>query len=231
MYLWHIFTVKPLAALSVLLCLCTILSCVALERKRPTNRGDRFLIGFLGFLSVYQGLRVLQGAGIIALSANTRVDDAIEVAVTAFCLLATVMLRLSTIDHLDAESAMRLLRAAPPRSQLRNPETERDLARLAWALPRLSDGAFRLYAYLCLRQDPASGRGAISSADVRLQLGKSKDELDRELAELERSGAVLVGRGGANVGITIVAQPAPASLHMAGESSAGNGAPMPENAL
>jgi len=219
MYLWHIFTVKPLAALSVLLCLGTILSCVALERKRPHQRADRFLIGFLGLLSAYQGMRILQGAGIVAMTSTARMEDAIELAVTAFYLLATVMLRLSTTDHLEAESAMRLVRAAPPRSQLRSPENERDLARLTWALPRLSDGAFRLYAYLCLRQDPATGRSLISPTDVRLQLGKNKDELDHHLAELERSGAVQVTREGANVGITIVAQPAPSGIRVAAEIS------------
>ncbi len=204
MYLWHIFLVKPLAALAILLCLTTILSCVLLERKRPHYRADRFLIAFLGLLSVYQGMRVLQSAGIVAMSSN-HVDDAIEVAVTGFCLLATLVLRLATMDHLNAESALRLLRAAPPRSQPRNPEIERDLARLNWALPRLSDGAFRLYVYLCLRQEPAAGR--ISPGDVRVQLGKSKEELERDLAELERSGAVQISREAAHVGITIVAQP------------------------
>lgn len=207
MYLWHILMVKPLAGLSILLCLATILSCVILERKRPHHRTDRFLIGFLGLLSAYQGMRILQGAGLMTRSANSKLDDAIELAVTVFYLLATVVLRLSTMDHLDSESAIRLARAAPPRAPSRNIEAERDLARLTWALPRLSDSAFRLYAYLCLRQEQANGRGAISSADVRLQLGKAKDELDRDLAELEGSGAVNVLRDGANVGITIISQP------------------------
>lgn len=206
MYLWHIFTVKPLAALSILLCLATILSCVFLERRRPHLGADRFLIGFLGLLSIYQGMRILQSAGIMAHGPTGKVDDAIEVAVTAFYLLATVMLRFSSIDHLQAESAMRLVRAAPPRSQLRSSETERDLARIHWALTRLSDSAFRLYAYLCLRQDQAVG---VSPADIRLRLGKSREQLDRDLIELETSGAVYLTREDGRVGITIVAQPAP----------------------
>lgn len=229
MYLWHIFLVKPLAALSILLCLGTILSCVALERKRPHHRTDRFLIGFLGLLSVYQGLRVLQGAGIVAISSN-RLDGAIEVAVTGLCLLATVVLRLAAMDHLDHELAMRLVRAAPPRSQLRNPEVERDLARLVWALPRLSDGAFRLYAYLCLRQEQTGGRGAISSSEVRLQLCKSKEELDRNMTELESAGAIQITRDGMHVGINIVAQPAAPGFHVVGEAAPRNGAAVPEGA-
>jgi len=206
-YLWHIFTIKPLAALSIVLCLATILSCVALERKRPHQRADRFLIAFLGLLSVYQGIRILHAAGIVKLSVNAKMDDAIDLSVAVFILLGTVMMRFASVNHLDAESAMRLVRAAPPRSQLHNPEVERDLDRLTWALPRVSDGAFKLYAYLCLRQDPKTGRPAIASADVRLQLGKTRDELDQYLAELEETGAVSVTREGPNVGIHIVAQP------------------------
>lgn len=208
MYLWHIFTIKPLAALSIVLCLVTMLSCVMLERKRPHHRADRFLIAFLGLLSCYQGMRILHAAGIVTLSVSGRLDDAIDLSVAVFILLATVMLRFSAVDHLEAESAMRLVRAAPPRSQLRNPEGERDLARLLWALPRLSDGAFKLYAYLCLRQD-ANARPVSSATDVRLHLGKSKEEVDGYLAELESTGAVQVTREGASVGIAVVAQPIP----------------------
>jgi hypothetical protein len=230
-YLWHIFLVKPLAALSILLCLATILFCVLLERKRPHQRADRFMIGFLGLLAVYQGLRVLQGAGIVTLNSSGRVDDAIEFVVTGFYLVAAVVLRLATMDHLNTESAMRLVRAAPPRSQLRNPDVERDLARLAWALPRLSDGAFRLYAYLCLRHDQTGAHAPISSADVRLQLGKSKEDLDRDMGELESAGAVQVARDGANVGITIVAQPATPGFYLPVETGARNVAAMPEGVV
>jgi hypothetical protein len=217
LYLWHIFTVKPLAAVSIVLCLATILSCVMLERKRPHQGADRFLIAFLGLLSVYQAIRILHAAGIVKLAVNVKMDDAIDLSVAGFYLLATIILRFATVNHLDAESAMRLVRAAPPRSQLRNPEVERDLERLSWALPRVSDGAFKLYAYLCLRQDPSSGRSAITSADVRLQLGKSKSELDGYLSELEETGAVSITREGPNVGINIVTQPRQASLSTTGD--------------
>jgi len=115
-------------------------------------------------------------------------------------------LRFSTVNHLNDESAMRLARAAPPRSQLRGPETERDLGRLAWALPRMSDGAFKLYAFLCLRHD-ANVHSSISLTDVRVHLGKSKDEIDTLLAELESIDAVHVTRDGANASIAVVAQP------------------------
>ncbi len=229
MYLWHLFTVKPMAALSILLCLATIFSCVVLQRRKPRLGADRFLVAFLGVLSIYQGLRILQSAGIVAHAPNETLNDVIEVSVTAFYLLATVVLRLSASDHLQAQSAIRLLSAAPPRSQLRNPEVERDLARLSWALPRLSDGAFRLYAYLCLRQDSPTGRSTVAPGDVRLHLGKTKEQIDRDLAELVKSGAVYVNRDGGKMGITIVAQPSPSFLPVADPSPASH-EPLPETA-
>jgi hypothetical protein len=205
-YLWHLFTIKPLEALSVLLCLATILSCVILERKRPRQGADRFLIACLGLLSIYQAVRILHAAGIVTLSVNSKLDDAIDLSIAGFYLIATVMLRFASNNQLDAESAMRLVRAAPPRTPMRNPEMERDLDRLSWALPRVSDGAFKLYAYLCLRQD-SSRNPEVCFTDIRIHLGKSKEELDQFLAELEETGAVTVTRDGANVGVQIVAQP------------------------
>ena len=215
MFLWHIFKVKPFAALSILACLATILACVILEKRRPSKKADRFLIGFLGLLSVYQGLRILQGAGVVTLGTGTNFNGMIEFGVTLFYLLAAGLLRLSSKDHWDADGALRLLSAAPPRVQVLNPEAERELSRLDlstmealnWALPHLSDGAFKLYAYLCLRHDQSTGRASFSSGDMRLKLRKSKRKLDRHLLELEHAGAVAVHREGANVGIEIVAQP------------------------
>jgi hypothetical protein len=226
-YLWHIFTVKPLAAVSIVLCLATILSCVMLERKRPQYRADRFLIAFLGLLSVYQGVRILHTAGIVRLSVNAKLDDAIDLSVAGFYLLGTVMLRIATVNHLDAESAIRLARAAPPRSQLRNPEMELDLVRFAWALPRVSDGAFKLYAYLCLRQEPTSGWSALSSTEARLQLGTSTDDVDRYLLELETAGAVSVTREGPHVGVNIVTDPRQPALNTTGDHIAV--APVPQS--
>jgi hypothetical protein len=226
-YLWHLFTVKPLEAFSILLCLTTILSCVLLERRRPRQGSDRFLIACLGLLSIYQAIRILHAAGIVTLSVNSKLDDAIDLSIAGFYLVATVMLRFASNNQLEAESAMRLVRAAPPRSPMRSPEVERDLDRLTWALPRVSDGAFKLYAYLCLRQDPSSRHPAVSSVDVRTQLGKTKDELDQYLTELEETGAVIVTRDGPNVGIQIVAQPRQPGVQTASEPVTVN--PVPQS--
>ena len=121
MYLWHLFLIKPFAALSILICMVTIFSLFSLERRRPHHKTDRFLIGFLGLLSVYQGMRILESAGLVTLSANAKLDDAIELMVTVFYLLAALLLRLSSVNRLDAESALRLARARRRQSKLRAP--------------------------------------------------------------------------------------------------------------
>ena len=207
MFLWHIFRIKPFAAISILLCLTTILACFLLERRRPQQSSDRFLIGVLGLLSVYQGMRILQGVGLLSIAIGPTIDDAIELLITAFYLMAALMLRLSSVNHLEAESAIRLAHAAPPRSS-RQLEPVRDfsLDSISWAMPRVSDGAFKLYAYLCLRAGYANGRVPVGVQDIRLQLGKTREELESCLFELQKAGAVAVNRDGGGLHIELMAQ-------------------------
>ncbi len=204
--LWHILRVKPFAGLSILLCLATIFACFRLERRRPRQSSDRFLIGVLGLLSVYQGLRILHDAGLVSIIGNT-MDDAIEVVITTLYLGAALLLRWSAANRLDAESAIRLAQAAPPRSS-RPMEPLRDfsLESIGWAMPRVSDGAFKLYAFLCLRAGYGGGRVPVGLPDIRLQLGKTQEELDRFLGELQKAGAVQVSREGSSLNIELVPQ-------------------------
>ncbi len=199
-YLWHIFLIKPLAALSIVVCLVTIFACFRLERKRPQQKSDRFLIAFLGVLTIYQGMRILQSAGVLPISVNSHLDDAIELLIATFYLIAAMLLRFSSINRLDAESAFRLARAAPPR--LSPDVTSRDLPipkhglaldGLAWALPRLTDGAFKLYAYLYVNAD-AAGRASVQDREIQSRMKRSLNELESYYTELERSGAATIRR-------------------------------------
>jgi hypothetical protein len=52
----------------------------------------------------------------------------------------------------------------------------------------LSDGAFRLYIYLCLNADRASGRFDVAHGDLAEALGKSRRSIMTYLAELRRQG-------------------------------------------
>jgi hypothetical protein len=201
-YLWHVFTVKPVAALSILICLTTIVACLYLRRRRPADTSDRFLIGFLGFVSVFQGIRILKGSGVMKVSLNPVLDDGIELLVTMACLAAALLLKLSTDHRLNAESALRLAQAAPPRqSRTAEHAALRDDRRrdhvvdsLGWALPRLSDGAFRLYAYLCLRADTVTGRLPVDSHELLLNVGRSEDEASPYFRELQIAGVCVLHR-------------------------------------
>jgi hypothetical protein len=200
-FLWRVFLVKPFAAVSILVCLAAICSCVSLNRKRTHKNSDRFLIVCLGLLSVYQGLRILQGVGWLTVAVSSTVDDAIELLVTAFCLIATLMLRLSADNQLQAESALRLAKAAPPRSSRRGAEPgvvdgsrKKDVESLAWALPELSDATFKFYVYLCLCSDPVTGRVILTNDEIRMNVGKSAEEAKACFTELQAAGACVVDR-------------------------------------
>lgn len=197
MYLWRIFLVKPFAAVSIVVCLATIFSCFSLRRKRPRQTSDRFLIGFLGLVAIYQGLHILQGVGVLNVAVNSTLDDAIELVIAAFCLIAALMMKLSADHRLDAESALRLAKAAPPRARVREDHRLKDgaaLESLEWALPRLSDGAFKLYAYLCMRADHVTGRVPLDSCDLLLRVGKTEANAEPLFQELQTAGACVVHR-------------------------------------
>jgi hypothetical protein len=56
------------------------------------------------------------------------------------------------------------------------------------ALVTLSDGAFKLFAWLCVRADRSSGRIQITHRQISLEVGKSKRAVGTYVAELQRKG-------------------------------------------
>lgn len=209
MFLWHVFLIKPLAACSIIICLATIFACFRLERTRPQQKSDRFLIAFLGLLAIYQAMRILETAGVLSMSVNSKLDDAIELMVAMFYLIAALLLRFSSVNRLDAESAFRLVRAAPPRQSpdgtakdLPAPKNSLALDGLAWALPRLTDGAFKLYAYLYVSAD-AAGRAIVIDRDLQLRMKRSPNELEGYCTELEQAGAATIHRDGGRLEVKI----------------------------
>ena len=207
--------------MSIIICLVTIFSCFKLEKRRPTQKADRFLIAFLGLLAIYQGMRILESAGVLAISMGAKFDDAIELLITTFYLFAALLLRFSSINRLEAESAYRLVRAAPPRlSQTQEVAALDPRAakpgisvsdRLAWAMPRLSDGAFKLFAWFCVQAD-ATGRAVLQDRDVQLRMKRSLNELDSYYGEIERCGGATIRRTGGLLDVDLAAQPADSNV-------------------
>ena len=63
------------------------------------------------------------------------------------------------------------------------------------ALTLLSDGAFRLFAYLCLEADRRTGRFQATHKELALALGKSKRAMGSYVEELEAKGICCVSSG------------------------------------
>jgi hypothetical protein len=63
------------------------------------------------------------------------------------------------------------------------------------ALAILSDGAFRLFAYLCLEADRRTGRFQTTHKELALAMGKSKRAIGSYIAELEARGICSVNPG------------------------------------
>ena len=59
---------------------------------------------------------------------------------------------------------------------------------VATAITLLSDGAFKLYVFLCLRADRSSGRPEIDQSSVAKSLVKSRRSVIAYFAELEQRG-------------------------------------------
>ena len=207
MFIRNIFLAKPLVAFAVLMCMATMIALFKLNRRKPQSKVDQFLIGFLGVLTIYEALRLIKNSSGLSLAMNTAIDDAIELLVAAACLTAAILLRFSRKNHLDIESAIRLARAAPPRSThldvpigAKEPAT---LEALNWALPRVSDGAFRLLALLCLRTEARNGRVPLGATDVQIKLGRSREDMEKHLKELQDAGAIDVKRSGDTINLEI----------------------------
>jgi hypothetical protein len=176
---WNVFAAKPFAALSVLVCLATIASCISLKRRYMTHVADRFLVGFVGLLAIFQGLRIVQSLGLFALPSSGGVSDLVDLVVTLLYFQAPMVLRLSSYDRLSTDFELRLARAAPPKTApllLEPQETSRlDKALvdgLGSALSELPAPAFKLYAHLWLQSLQASSPEVSDPAEIGDQLIK-----------------------------------------------------------
>jgi hypothetical protein len=202
-FFWNVLWEKPFAALSMLVCLATIYSCISLKRGYVTHIADKFLIGFVGFLAIYQGFHLVHGVGLVTLHVNSTLSDLVDLMVTVLFFQAPMMLRLSCNDRISTGFELRLAKAAPPKTALPLPirasAEPRDrgvpgLETVAWALPKLSDAAFKLYAYLWLHSDPLTRRVTVDAEDLHRQMGRTVEEVESCLGELQETGACFVHR-------------------------------------
>jgi PAS domain-containing protein len=111
MYLVHLFGTSPVVGLSVFVCVATILWCIFMMRRQQSGP-DRILMGVIGFISVYQGLKILKSAGIFSLTLLTgRVDDLADLSIASMYLIAALILKLSAADRATTKLRLRLVEA------------------------------------------------------------------------------------------------------------------------
>src|SRR5882672_6438063 len=95
-------------ALSV--CIITILWCIFLTRRQPSGL-DKVLTGLLGLISIYEALRVMKDSGIMIFSGLHKLDGWVDFLIALMCLIAAMILKISTTDRNSTRVQLRLVEA------------------------------------------------------------------------------------------------------------------------
>lgn len=126
MYIYQVSRVNVFVALAVCCCLATVWLCMRIVKGRLGP--DRFLLGVLGFLSVFQGLRILINQNVGLANALQRFQGIADAATAALFLLAACILRTSTAEHAGTMLRLRLVegekRASASPSRMVRAETQ-----------------------------------------------------------------------------------------------------------
>jgi hypothetical protein len=187
--LWHAFRVAPSAALAVLICLITIFWCFWLLRRTVYYTLDRFFLGFIGLLSIYQGLRVLKEIGLMTVFSSRILSNFVELAVALLYLLAASIMRLSSEQRRYSDFQFRAAKAEPkqPLKVACPPLPKQYATPIEQLAPVLSDPAFKLYFYLCTRSEATTGWVTVDDSALHA-LRKDFGEVASLLKELEQHG-------------------------------------------
>ena len=110
MNLAQLLHANPLMALAFLVCLATILWCILLSR-RQSNGLDKLLTALLGFIAVYQALRVLKDSGFAPFSHFHTMEGWVDLASASLYLVAAFILKTSSIDRVATKVHLRLVEA------------------------------------------------------------------------------------------------------------------------
>lgn len=187
--LWHAFRFAPSTALALLVCLVTTFWCFWLLRRAVFHSLDRYLLAFIGLLSIYQGLRLLKEIGLMTVFSNRVLNHLVELAVALLYLLAALIMRLSSEQRRYSDFQFRAARAEPkqPLKVACPPLPKQYVTPIEQLAPLLTDPAFKLYFYLCARSEAATGWVTVDDSAL-LALRKDFDEVANLLKELEQQG-------------------------------------------
>jgi hypothetical protein len=163
----NLFRVSPLTGLAVLVTLAIILWCAVLlpRVKWPHHR---FLVGFIGLASVYNGLRLVKDAGVNWIGSDLFADSVPSLIVTLLYGVAVFVLEAFCAEHQITKLRLRVAEAFTRDGQAPDPkEVERRSAQLAASTrPKGADMALALI----------DGDGQISFANRPAQLLAEREE-------------------------------------------------------
>ena len=193
MELSHLFDVSPFLALSFCVCLGTVTWCAILLHRGCHHIADRFLLGFIGLLAVYQSVQILRRGGVLVIPHLKHVDEAVDLLVNAMYLLAAVILRISNHDRFETIFRLRLAEAQPAQYVHDARREGRDcdsviVDMLRAAAPMLSANALRLYLYACLRLDRPAGVVEASEDELLQSVSNDRKALMAAFKELREKG-------------------------------------------
>lgn len=114
MFLWHLLQTNPFSGLALAMTLGTLFWCLRLVRRQPTKT-DRYLMGLLGLIAMYQGLHIVQNAGFWSLGQKMQnISGAVDMTVAALYLTSTLFLHMSSRERHNTRIQLRVVEANQP---------------------------------------------------------------------------------------------------------------------
>jgi len=209
MQISHLFEISPFLAISFCVCLGTVVWCIIMIRRGCHYIADRFLIGFIGLLTIYQSIQILRRGGMIVLPHMRQVDEALDMLVNSTYLIAALLLRMSSKNRFAAMSRLRLVEAetAVPHpidtSAQVHSSDPRTLEKIRQAVPLLSANALKLYLYFCFHADRLTGALEMPEEELAEAVGIEGKSLSVAFKELKDKGLCAVELERANSPVRI----------------------------
>lgn len=110
MFLAQLLRANPLLALSLLICIATILWCILLARRQRTGL-DKALTGLLGLIATYESLRILKDSGLAAFTRFHFLAGWVDFISACLYLVAALILKTSSVDRSATRVHLRLVEA------------------------------------------------------------------------------------------------------------------------
>lgn len=114
MFLLTLFKTNPMSAIALTLALATLLFCLRMLRRQRTS-SDRYLMGLLGMIAIYQGLNILQNAGVYSLAHQLQgLSGAVDLTLAGMSLVSILILRIASKDRHSTKLQLRVAEANQP---------------------------------------------------------------------------------------------------------------------